>query len=352
MPADLNDFRARIGAAAAEKRPLCIRGGGSKDFYGGASAGDELAVNSWCGIVDYEPTELVITARAGTTVRDVESALASHNQELPFEPAAYEGRATLGGVVASGLSGPRRAYAGAVRDFLLGVRLIDGRGDELRFGGTVIKNVAGFDVTRLMAGSLGTLGVLTEVSLKTLPRAAAECTLRFAMDQSQAIARMNHWAGRPLPLSATLWHAGELWVRLTGSRSAVAVAREHLGGERIDDADHFWTEVREQQLDFFTGATEIWRVSVPSSTPALAAGAPTLVEWGGALRWLKGPLDGAALRAQLVPLHGHATLYRAAHKVAAPFSAMPQALLRLHRRLKAAFDPAGIFNRGRLHPDL
>lgn len=355
MPTDLKDLQSRVHAAASQRLPLCIRGGGSKDFYGGMAVGEKLEMGFWSGIVDYEPTELVITARAGTPVRELENALAAHGQELAFEPPVFGGRTTLGGAVASGLSGPRRAYAGAVRDFLLGVRLIDGRGDDLRFGGKVIKNVAGFDVSRLMAGSLGTLGLLTEVTLKTLPRPAAGCTLRFALDQAEALSCMNLWAARPLPLSATLWHEGELTVRLTGSRSAVAAARAELGGELIEHGDHFWTQVREQQLEFFTDAQEIWRVSVPSTTAPLhgeSAKSSALIEWGGALRWLQGPLDGTALRAQLVPLKGHATLYRAAHKSAAPFNALPQPLLALHQRLKAAFDPAGIFNRGRLHPDL
>ena len=348
---NLQNLQARVRAAAAQRLPLCIRGGGSKDFYGGTSSGDALDVSSWSGIVDYEPTELVITARAGTLLRDIEAALGAHGQQLAFEPPRFDGRATLGGAVASGLSGPSRAYCGAVRDFLLGVRLIDGRGDDLRFGGKVIKNVAGFDVSRLMAGSLGTLGILTEVTLKTLPIAAARCTLRFALNQAQAITLMNRWAGKPLPVTATVWHDGNLLVRLTGSPSAVNMARDELNGEIVANADEYWNEVREQQLGFFTNASELWRISLPSNSAVLTGDAPTLIEWGGALRWLRGPLDSAALRAQLVPLKGHASLYRAAQRAVAPFSALSEPVLALHRRLKAAFDPAGIFNRGRLHPD-
>lgn len=348
---DLHSLQSRIRTAAAERRALCIRGGGSKDFYGGALEGETLDVRDLAGIVDYEPAELVVTARAGTPLMDLERILAERGQMLAFEPPRFNERATLGGAVASGLSGPRRAYSGALRDFVLGVRMLDGRGDDLRFGGKVIKNVAGFDVSRLMAGSLGTLGVLTEVTLKTLPRPPAECTLRFSMDQVQALRHMNQWAARPLPLSATAWQDAQMHVRLSGATAAVRVAQKQLGGEIVDCEAQFWDNVREQRLAFFHNAPEIWRVSVPSSTPPLDIDCPTLLEWGGALRWLSGPLDGRALQTQLGPYGGHATRYRAKTKSKGDFAPMAPALTLLHQRLKGVFDPAGIFNQGRLHPD-
>jgi glycolate dehydrogenase FAD-binding subunit len=349
----LQSLQERIRAAAAEGRPLRIRAGGSKDFYGGPPAGEPLEVGALAGITLCEPTELVIAARAGTALAELERVLASHGQMLACEPPRFDGRATVGGAVASGLSGPRRAYCGAVRDFVLGIELLDGRGERLRFGGRVIKNVAGFDVSRLMAGSLGTLGVITEVTLKTVPRPRAECTLRLEMDQPEALESMTLWAMRPLPVSATQWHDGVLHVRLSGADAAVRAAREALGGEIVGGADEHWESVREQRLPFFTAPSELWRVSLPAGAPALPLAGPTLIEWGGSLRWLPGPQDGTGLRAVAARFGGHAMLYRAAARPAmGAFPPLAPALLAVHRRLKHVFDPHGIFNRGRLFPDL
>lgn len=350
---DLQSLRERIRAAAAARRPLLIRAGGSKDFYGGPLEGEWLDVSALAGITHCEPTELVISARAGTPLGALERELSAHGQMLAFEPPQFEGRATIGGAVASGLSGPRRAYCGAVRDFVLGIEMIDGRGELLRFGGKVIKNVAGFDVSRLMAGSLGTLGPLTEVTLKTVPRPRTECTLRFEMDQPQALESMTRWATRPMPLSATAWHDGVLHVRLSGSDAAVRAAREALGGEILNGADEYWESMREQRLAFFAAARELWRVSLPAHSPVLPVDGPVLIEWGGSLRWLPGPQDRDALRALAMRFGGHATLYRAPVKPReGAFHPLSPAMLSIHRRLKSAFDPAGIFNRGRLQSDL
>lgn len=349
---DLQPLEERIRAAAAARRPLRIRGGGSKDFYGGPLAGELLEIGGLSGITLCEPTELVVSARGGTPLEELERVLAAHGQMLGFEPPGFGGRATLGGAVASGLSGPRRAYCGAVRDFVLGVEMIDGRGERLRFGGKVIKNVAGFDLSRMMAGSLGTLGVLTEVTLKTVPRPRAECTLRFEMDQAKALESMRHWATRPLPLSATEWEDDVLHVRLSGADAAVRAARQDLGGEIVAGVHNRWESVREQQLPFFTAARELWRVSLPVDSPPLPAAGPTLIEWGGSLRWLCGPQDGNALHALARRLGGHATLYRAPSKPpSGPFQPLSSAMLSVHKRLKTVFDPHGIFNRGRLYPD-
>lgn len=364
---DLPSLRERIRAAAAAHRPLRIRGGGSKDFYGGSLEGELLDVGALSGITHCEPTELVISARAGTPLVDLERELAAHSQMLAFESPRFESRATIGGAVAAGLSGPRRAYCGAVRDFVLGVELIDGRGEALRFGGKVIKNVAGFDVSRLMAGSMGTLGLITEVTLKTVPRPRAECTLRLETDLPRALESMTRWATRPLPLSATAWHDGLLSVRLSGAESAVHAARAVLGGEMIGGAEAYWEDVREHRLAFFARAQELWRLALPARSeplpvPALTQSVraptqsvlgPTLVEWGGALRWLSGPQDASKVRALAARLGGHATLYRAPTKPPdGPFHPLSPAMLTVHKRLKATFDPHGIFNRGRLYPDL
>jgi glycolate oxidase FAD binding subunit len=345
----LTELSERIREASAKGTPLRIRGAGSKDFYGGALQGEVLDTRALSGIVDYEPTELVLTARAGTPLAQIEAALAQRGQVLPFEPPRFGG-GTLGGTVAAGLSGPRRAYAGALRDYLLGARLLDGQGQELRFGGGVNKNVAGFDVSRLLAGSLGTLGLLTEITLKVLPQPPAEASLRLELDQPAALRSLNQWAGQPLPLSASCFHRGVLTLRLSGAEAAVRAARARLGGELLQD-QNFWDGIRDQRAAYFTGAENLWRVSLPSTAPLLSTPSDQLIEWGGALRWLAGAQDAAALRRQAAELGGHATLFRAADKSAGAFPPLPAPLLQLHRRIKAVLDPAGIFNRGRLYSD-
>jgi glycolate oxidase FAD binding subunit len=353
MQALLDRYVDAIRTAAGTATPLRIRGGGSKDFYGGPLEGEPLDLGPYQGIVDYEPSELVLTARAGTPLAEIEAALQARGQMLAFEPPHFGPRATFGGCIAAGLAGPRRAAAGGVRDFVLGVRLIDGRGDDLRFGGQVMKNVAGFDVSRLLAGSLGTLGVLLEISVKVLPRPVAETTLRFEHSAADAIALLNEWGGKPLPVSATAWQAGVLTVRLSGARAAVDGAVRELGGERIDDAaaQHYWQALREQREPFFATTQPLWRLSLKSTTPPLNLPGSQLIEWGGSLRWLATDADAASVRAAARFGGGHATLFRGGDKTAGVFHPPPAALLAIQRKLKQKFDPAGIFNRGRLYPE-
>jgi glycolate oxidase FAD binding subunit len=356
---NLERLQDRIREAAARGTALCIRGGGSKDFYGNAPSGEPLDTRGCAGIIDYEPTELVISARCGTSLDEIQKVLEEKNQMLAFEPPHFGPGATLGGCVAAGLSGPRRASAGAVRDFVLGAKILDGRGQLLAFGGQVMKNVAGYDVARLLAGSLGTLGVIVEVSLKVLPRPPAELSLRFEMPQAKALESLNRWAGRPLPVSASAWSDGELRLRLSGAQSAVAQAAEKLGGERVaaGEAAAFWSGLREQSDPFFAGDAPLWRLSLPSQSPPLELPGAQLLEWGGALRWLKAggsarsDADAVALRAAASRLGGHATLFRAAHKPQGAFAPLPPVLARLHRGLKQVFDPAGILNPGRLYAE-
>jgi glycolate oxidase FAD binding subunit len=345
-------FAARIVSASREA-PLRLRGSGSKDFYGNTPVGEILDTRAHAGIVAYEPTELVITARAGTPLDEVEAALAAQGQLLPFEPPAFGGSATIGGVVAAGLSGPRRAAVGAVRDFVLGVKLMDGEARVLNFGGQVMKNVAGYDVSRLITGSLGTLGLILEVSLKVLPRPVAEATLRFEMPEQKALDAMNAWAGKPLPIAANCWHDDVLTVRLSGAGAAVASARETLGGTVLatDDAAAFWRDLRDQRLDFFAGDEALWRMSLPSVAAPLALSGPPLIEWGGAQRWLRGGRDAARLREAATAAGGHATLFRGGDRAGGTFQPLPATMMEIHRRLKFAFDPRGVFNRGRLYPD-
>lgn len=339
----------RIRESAAEKRALRIRGGGTKDFYGGEPRGEILDTTAYRGIVSYEPTELVITVRAGTPLAEVEAAMRKEGQMLAFEPPHFGDAATLGGAIACGLSGPRRPYAGAARDLVLGVRMLDGRGSDLRFGGRVMKNVAGYDVSRLMVGSLGTLGVILEVSIKALPLPVAEVTLCREHSQAEAIALMNEWAGKPLPVSATCHFGKTLYVRLSGAAAAVRAARAKIGGEEVPDGAAFWKSVREHELEFFRQPQPLWRISLKSTTPPLNLPGQQLVEWGGALRWLKADLDAAAVRDAAAFGGGHATLFRGGDKAAGVFHPLSPALAAIHRRLKQAFDPAGILNPGRLY---
>lgn len=341
----IDEFKARISAG----KPLRIRGAGSKDWYGNALNGDVLETKSHSGIVAYEPTELFVTAKCGTPLAEIEAALAAQGQCLPFEPPRFSPDSTIGGVVAAGLSGPRRASAGALRDYVLGVEILDGEARELTFGGQVMKNVAGYDVSRLIAGSLGTLGLITEVTLKVLPKPVAEATLRFEMNQSDALDKLNAWSGQPLPIVASVWQDGVLTLRLAGARAAVESARQKLGA----DGTALWDDLRDQKLPFF--ATEaLWRLSVPSVAPALDLPGEQLIEWGGALRWLKSEASAEAIRAATAKIGGSATLYRAPadlkQRVGA-FAPLSAPLLKLHQNLKAAFDPHGLFNPGRMYSE-
>ncbi len=343
----LEALQDRIRDAAARATPLRLRGGGSKDFYGNAPRGEVLDTRGYAGITSYEPTELVVTARCGTRLSSLERELESHHQCLAFEPPHFGAEATLGGCVAAGLSGPRRAAAGALRDFVLGVKLVDGRGRAMSVGGQVMKNVAGYDVSRLCAGSLGTLGLIAEVSLKVLPLPASEATLALEMPEVAAIETMNRWAGRPLPVSATLWHRETLLVRLSGSQAAVGAAARTIGGTPLESQTP-WSGVREHEHAFFGGAEPLWRIAVPATTPPLGLPGDTLIEWGGAQRWVRGPDPREAARAA----GGHATLFRSPDRMRAAFTELDPVLMNLHRRLKAAFDPAGILNPGRMYAAL
>ena len=355
MDSALASLVETVRAAAEERSPLCIRGGGTKDFYGNAPRGERLDTRGLYGVVAYEPSELYVTARAGTRLAEVEAALAAQGQMLPFEPPHFGRDATVGGCVAAGLAGPRRASSGTsfggVRDFVLGAGLLDGRGQLLAFGGTVMKNVAGYDVARSLAGSLGILGVIVEVTLKVLPRPRQETTLRFAMDEAGALDRLNLWGGRPLPVSASAWHDGILHLRLSGAPAALRAAKDELGGEEIDGGA-FWDDLREQRHPFFGAGAALWRLSLPQAAAPVGLGEPQLVEWGGALRWLRSSRPAGEVRARAAELGGHATLFRGGDRSRGVFTPLPPALAAIHRRLKDEFDPAGIFNPGRMYPEL
>jgi glycolate oxidase FAD binding subunit len=335
--------------ADAAGTALRLRGAGTKDFYGEHCEGELLDLSAYHGVVDYEPSEMVITARCGTPLSQVERLLGQHQQFLAFEPPAFGGDPTIGGVVAAGLSGPRRFQVGAARDFVLGAVLLNARGELLHFGGKVIKNVAGFDVARLLCGSLGILGAITEVSIKVLPLPRTEQTLCFEIAAPEALTLFNRWGGQPLPISATAWNAGRAWVRLSGAPSAVRAARARLGGDLLDDAlaVALWRSLRDQTHPFFSQTGAVWRLSVPSAAAPLATSTAQLIEWGGALRWCAGDLPAAGMRDLAHSAGGSALQWRGGAS-GGRFDALAPAVLEIHRRLKSRFDPRGIFNPGRL----
>jgi glycolate oxidase FAD binding subunit len=345
------ELAARLLRAAAEGTPLTIVGGGSKSFLGRATQGEPFQVGAHRGIVAYEPTELVITARAGTTLTEIEAVLTDSGQMLAFEPPHFGVTATLGGTVASALSGPRRPYAGAARDFVLGVKMLSGEGRTLTFGGQVMKNVAGYDLSRLMVGAMGTLGVLLEISLKVLPLPTQTTTLGFSLDAAVAIERMNAWAAKPLPLSGAYHEKDRLFIRLSGTGKGVAQAVGQLGGDLVEDARR-WHALREHQLEHFAAGKALWRLSVPPATPPIALPGETLIDWGGALRWLKSEARGEKIRAAVSRVGGHAILYRHGDREGEIYHPLSAPLLKLHQRLKASFDPKGILNPGRMYSGL
>jgi glycolate oxidase FAD binding subunit len=357
-----------VRAAAASGQPLRIVGGDTKAFYGQPGTGTVLSTACWSGIVSFEPTELVVTVRAGTPLAELEAVLADKGQCLPFEPPRFGPGGTVGGMVAAGLAGPARATAGSVRDFVLGAQFINGCGDLLTFGGQVMKNVAGYDVSRIMAGSLGRLAVLTDISLKVLPVAPAEATLVFALGQAEALEQLHRWGGQPLPINASCWVKDDtapgapelLFVRLRGAVAAVEAACTRMvqeaDGRRMDNAQasRDWTACRDQTLPFFSPPSPdlcLWRLSLPQTAPVLALPYAQLVEWQGAQRWLWAPASAATeLRAAAAAVNGHATLFRAGTDGAPGvprFSPESAAIATITQRLRTQFDPAGIFNPGR-----
>lgn len=351
----LDSFTETLRQASEKKQSLHIKGGGSKFFYGNPPSEEmeQIDVTGYQGILDYEPSELVITARGGTPLQELENTLAQQGQMLAFEPPHFGESATLGGCIATGLSGPRRAYAGAVRDFILGVRLMDGRGRSVSFGGRVMKNVAGYDVSRLMAGSMGTLGILLEASLKVLPNPETERTLCFALTMEQALERMRSYSTRPLPVSATCFHDGRLYVRLSGREAAVTAVQQQLGGEVNDKGTAFWQSIRQHTHPFFYSQPILWRLSVKSTTALLPLPGEQLIEWGGALRWFA-PREAIAaeqVRMLATAAGGHATLFYGDKAGISSFQSLSPALLRIHQRLKQQFDPAGILNPQRMYPE-
>lgn len=333
----------QVRQALASKTALRIRGGGSKDFLGRAVQGQELSLLGHQGVVDYDPAELVVTVRAGTSLAALDQVLREQGQGLPFESPEFDGRATVGGAMACGLSGPRRPWAGSLRDYVLGCRLISGMGSHLRFGGQVMKNVAGYDVSRLMVGAQGGLGVITEVSFKVLPRPRSAHSLVLDAAHGDLADLLRRWRDESRPISGMAWQDGRLYVRLEGGDSSVRLARQDLGGEALDAS--YWDDLRECRLAFFRNPAPLWRIALPVDAPVLTWPGEILVDWGGSQVWLKSDAAPEVIHQQARNAGGHARCWSGA---AAGQDALPESLLGWHRRLKEQLDPAHIFNPGRL----
>ena len=346
------DLCDQIAEAKKSRQPLTIRGSGSKNFYGRTATGNEINMQPCAGVISYEPTELVITACAGTRLQEIEHVLAEKGQMLPFEPPYFGDDATFGGMLACGLSGPRRPYAGSVRDYVLGIKCLTGKGEILTFGGQVMKNVAGYDVSRLMTGALGTLGIILEASVKVLPKPECEIALTDKMDFNTALKNMNTWAGKSLSLSAACFHDSQLDIRLSGKKTAVMSAQKVLGMKESESGLGYWKQLREHQLDFYQDNTKpLWRLSVPSNTSAMDLQGEWLIDWGGAQRWLKTNESMDKIRRITQQAGGHATLFKGGNRDDEIFHPLTPALMQLHRRLKQVFDPEGIINRGRMYTE-
>ncbi len=354
----LQDLSKTVISSAKQKKPIQIEGAGSKRFLGGETQGQVVSLKKFAGMLEYEPSELVFTAKAGTSLQEIERILTKHGQMLAFEPPLFNQSGTIGGAVASGLAGPRRQTHGGVRDFILGCTIMNSQGQILHFGGTVMKNVAGFDVSRLMAGSMGCLGIILDVSIKVLPIPEADMTLHFEHNANDFIERVNTWLGQPTPISASAWHDGSTWVRLSGNAVAIKEVADRLGGDVVSNtlASHFWQSIRNQEHDFFRRRGELYRLSLPACTPIFPWQENVFIEWAGAQRWINTPtqVQPEDMQSRATELKGHATVYRSQTTDFRRFSFTPptKPLLEIHKRLKQAFDPEGIFNPGRMSPIL
>jgi glycolate oxidase FAD binding subunit len=355
-----------IREARAQGQSIRIEGHGSKAFYGPPPSDESrlLSTQGHQGIVDYDPTELVVVAKSGTPITELEQTLDASGQMLAFEPPRFNGQGTVGGMMATGLSGPRRMSAGAAKDFVLGMTVLDAQATPLRYGGTVMKNVAGYDLSRLNTGAMGTMGLIVDVSLKVLPKPPADETLVFEMSAQDSIDTANRWAGQPLPMVATVWRDGRFYIRLAGAVAAVTAAIQKLGGEQLSQASahSLWQGLRDHADNFFklnpaNPAVALWRLSVPSVAPLSNQFAePQLIEWGGALRWIQTDAPADRIRQIARAAGGHATLFRSVlpetRRSQGVFSEISPALMKIHQRLKREIDPDTLFNPGRLYPGL
>ena len=343
-------LQQQITDAFSSATPLSICGGSSKQFLGNPVAGEPLSTAEHRGVINYQPDELVMSVRSGTPLQEIKEILRAQQQRLAFEPPSFGDTATIGGTFACGLSGPSRPWAGSARDSLLGCTIINGRGEQLHFGGEVIKNVAGYDATRLMVGAFGTLGLILDVSFKVMPVPATEITLSFSASAEQAVTSVVAWSQKPLPITAAAWLDGELLLRLSGAQAAIRSAQLKLGGE-VSKQSEFWLQLREQQLGFFQTGKPLWRLSLPMAAAPLDIPGEQLIEWGGAQRWLLSGEEPQAIRQAATSAGGHATCFRNAQGTEI-FTPLSKPMLALQQRLKKSFDPKGILNPGRIYTEL
>jgi len=338
-----------IKEAYSAEQALLIQGGNSKAFYGNKISTKPLDVTANKGIIEYEPSELFITALGGTLLSDIESTLDAHDQMLAFEPAHFSTSATIAGTVACGLSGPRRPYAGSIRDCVLGTHIINGKGEYLEFGGKVMKNVAGYDVSRLMCGAFGTLGVITQVSLKVIPTPQSEITLAIECSETEALTNMNNWAQTQIPITATFFIDGTLYVRMSGLDKVTKKIHNEFGGERIESSQSFWNSIKNHHSEFFQTSDPLWRCIVPNNTPPLSISGDSCMEWNGGLRWIKTTEDSEQIKNSCQLARGYASLFRSESKPTDCLAPVNPNLQKLHLNLKNAFDPKRILNPGRMY---
>ncbi len=354
---DSKNLQQQVQNAIKTGQALNLQGGNSKSFYGNVNPSIDLQtldISQHTGIVDYDPTELAITVRAGTRIRDLEALLAEHQQLLPFEPPCYSENATIGGAIASGISGPRRAYTGSARDTILGVQIINGEGEIANFGGQVMKNVAGYDLSRLMVRSMGTLGVILNVSLRVLPKPQHEITLNFEASQQDTLAYFRLLRKKQQIISGSVWIEDNCYLRLSGTQQAVQHSENKLDGFKISNSEQFWTEIKNHKTAFFQQDNKpLWRLSLPASTPAITSiKDDLLIEWGGALRWVYSNSPPNIIHSIANKHGGYATLFKGEVSETPCFTPLEPALFKLHKQLKNKMDPKGIFNPGRLYESL
>lgn len=352
MTDSAKDLTARIESAYQSKTKINIQGNGTKCFLGNIDQDSDL-IKTTChtGIIDYDPAELVLVARSGTCLSAIAEVMEDHQQTFGFEPPFIDDGATLGGAIASGLAGPRRAYSGAARDFMLGARFINGQGKIITAGGKVIKNVAGFDLFRPMAGSMGTIGLLLDISLRVIPQPEYQKTLLHQEErESSALEKMNSWAVQCPSVSAAAWDGHNIRIRLSGSAATVAEAHTLIGGEWLNN-EGYWHDLNAFKLDFFELPGHLWRISLTPMSAPVSQGQPQLIDWGGAQRWLKSDEQPDQIRERVAALGGHAECYSADPGIES-FHPLTDQMMAIHRSFKASLDPGGILNPGRLYPTL
>ncbi len=342
-----------VRSAFRNSEPLRIVGSGSKSFLGRPIVGTLLDVSDNEGISSYEPSELVLTAKAGTKLKEVVKTLGESRQMLGFEPPAFGDNATIGGTIACGLSGPRRPFSGSARDFVLGIQCINGKGELQSFGGQVIKNVAGYDVSRLMVGALGTLGILCEISIKVLPMFEVEKTLIHETNEQSALKEMTRWTRQSLPISAMSFLDGKLRIRLSGTENGTRIAESLIGGDLDALGETYWAQLKEQKLDFFNRSDSLWRLSLPPVAKSVSLKGDCLIDWAGALRWMYSNESPQKIFDYARTTGGHAMMFRSdSQRSSNRFSALSEPVGRIHRNLKRSFDPAGILNPGIMYTNL